>query len=333
MNGGPERQQGFTLVELMIAMVLGLLLVAAAIHLFLSNHRTYQLQDAIGRLQENARFVVEVLGRDIRAAGFAGCRSLGNGFGVSVIADENHDGEGDPDLLPDRAGVRGFDHGDGWHHNGSLTPVASADVLRITHAGKFGAPLERAVHDTSAQLHLLSPPHELEPGDLLMIGDCRSADLFIATAVSSGHRFSTVAHSAVANASNRLSRRYGTSARVRTLHRTSWFLARNPAGEPALYRREDDHPSEELIAGVQDMQFLFGVDSDGDGVPNDYETAAQIDDWDQVMSVTADLLLESLHGVGRHMAYSFAGEHVARPADMRLHRGVTATFDLRNRSL
>jgi len=65
-----RRQHGLTLVELMIAMVLGLVLVAGAIQLLVSNKQSYRLQDSLSRLQENGRFAIQLLSDDIRMSGF-----------------------------------------------------------------------------------------------------------------------------------------------------------------------------------------------------------------------------------------------------------------------
>ncbi|MQM39532.1 hypothetical protein KBTX_03561 [wastewater metagenome] len=65
-----RRQQGLTLIELMIALVLGLMLSAGAVQLFIANKQSYRLQDALARVQENGRFAVHRLSRDIRMAGY-----------------------------------------------------------------------------------------------------------------------------------------------------------------------------------------------------------------------------------------------------------------------
>lgn len=71
-----SRQSGFTLVELMIAMVLGLLVVAAAGAIFLSNQRVYGMTETTGRIQENQRASFELMARDIREAGGSPCNTL-----------------------------------------------------------------------------------------------------------------------------------------------------------------------------------------------------------------------------------------------------------------
>lgn len=73
-------QRGFTMIELMIALLLGLLVVAAASSLFLSNKRVYGATEAIGRIQENQRSAFEILARDIREAGTNPCLRLDGAY-------------------------------------------------------------------------------------------------------------------------------------------------------------------------------------------------------------------------------------------------------------
>lgn len=64
-----KRQRGFSLVELMIALVLGLVLVGGAINTFLASRQTYVLQEATSRVQEAGRFSMDLIARELRAAG------------------------------------------------------------------------------------------------------------------------------------------------------------------------------------------------------------------------------------------------------------------------
>ncbi|WP_027707094.1 PilW family protein [Zooshikella ganghwensis] len=66
-----NKQKGLSLIELMIALVLGLLLVAGVIQIFLGTSQTYRLTGDIARVQENARFALDILARDIRMAGYS----------------------------------------------------------------------------------------------------------------------------------------------------------------------------------------------------------------------------------------------------------------------
>lgn len=63
-----RRQAGFTLIELMISLVLGLVVVAAAIMLFLTGVRSQAMQQGISDLQDNANFGLNYITQDVRLA-------------------------------------------------------------------------------------------------------------------------------------------------------------------------------------------------------------------------------------------------------------------------
>lgn len=65
--------RGVTLIELMVALVLGLIVAGAAMAVFLVNRQTYVATENLGRLQESARTAFEFMAKDIRAAGMIPC--------------------------------------------------------------------------------------------------------------------------------------------------------------------------------------------------------------------------------------------------------------------
>ena len=64
------KQQGISLIELMISILLGMVLMGAALQVMLSNSRTYQLNDDISRIQENGRIAMDILVKDLRLGGY-----------------------------------------------------------------------------------------------------------------------------------------------------------------------------------------------------------------------------------------------------------------------
>ncbi|RJX75937.1 PilW family protein [Pseudomonas sp. LS-2] len=68
-----NRSRGFGLIEIMVALVLGLVVVAGIIQIFISTKTTYQTQNTAGRMQEDARFVLSKLMQEIRMTGMYGC--------------------------------------------------------------------------------------------------------------------------------------------------------------------------------------------------------------------------------------------------------------------
>jgi type IV pilus assembly protein PilW len=64
------QQQGLSLVELMVALVLGLVLMTGVLQVFLSSRQTYSANEAMARMQENGRFALEFISRSARLAGY-----------------------------------------------------------------------------------------------------------------------------------------------------------------------------------------------------------------------------------------------------------------------
>lgn len=67
--GIPEHQSGFSLVELMIAITLGLIVLLAIGSIYIGSRQTYRVQEDNARLQEAGRYALEVIGRNLRQAG------------------------------------------------------------------------------------------------------------------------------------------------------------------------------------------------------------------------------------------------------------------------
>lgn len=65
-------QKGFSLIELMIAMTLGMMLVTAVISIFLSSNKNFNQNDRYARLQENGRFALRLVTKELTMANFWG---------------------------------------------------------------------------------------------------------------------------------------------------------------------------------------------------------------------------------------------------------------------
>jgi type IV pilus assembly protein PilW len=121
-------------------------------------------------------------------------------------------------------------------------------------------------------------------------------------------------------------------------------LATNP---PALFRRPLNRAlvagaAEELVEGVARMQLRFGVDLDADSLRSvdAYVTAELVPDWQRVISVRVNLLVQSLedHLLPAPQAYQFDGMlydgkpgNGTLPPDTRLRQEFTTTVALRAR--
>lgn len=65
-----KRQHGLSIVELMVALAVGMVLIAGILQVFLSSKNTYAVNEAMSRVQENGRFALEFIARSARQAGY-----------------------------------------------------------------------------------------------------------------------------------------------------------------------------------------------------------------------------------------------------------------------
>src|SRR3569833_1609038 len=69
------RQQGLTLVELMVAITLGLIVTAGIIQVFVGSKKTYSVEESLSRLQESGRLALEFLSNELRMKRYWGFQS------------------------------------------------------------------------------------------------------------------------------------------------------------------------------------------------------------------------------------------------------------------
>ncbi len=65
-------QTGMTLIEILIALLIGAFLLGGVLQIFVSSKQTNRMQENLSRLQENGRFAMNFLTKDIRMAGYWG---------------------------------------------------------------------------------------------------------------------------------------------------------------------------------------------------------------------------------------------------------------------
>ncbi|MBA2408606.1 MAG: PilW family protein [Gammaproteobacteria bacterium] len=263
-------QHGFTLVEMMIGMVLGLLLLAGVINIFLGGRQSYQLQEGFSRLQENGRFAMDVFGVNMRHAGFK----------------------------PNALGVDDF------------TFSASATAIAPTVA-TFGTAFQ-VVTGTD--------------------NNAASADIIRDGTDTLSFRFRSTGTGVPAPLADCL----GATPSAGTLVINTLYV-RTPENE--LHCRDVTGPPQPMLDGVEGMQVLYGVDTDGDfnRTANRYSTAATVTasgDWARIVSVRVALLLSTVEGVTNTpdtTTYILLNNTAVGPFNDRLRRHVfTTTIALRN---
>lgn len=337
-------QRGLSLVELMVAMVISLVLLAGVIQIYIANSQTNRIQEANARVQENGRFAVQFLARDVRGAGYSGCVPT-ELLQIDIRADSGTE----DDIPGTEDSIEGFNDvaaGNSWG------AVAGTDVVRLTGAMNANVKLAGNMTSDNANIQVTGNPNNWEAGDLLFIADCENGDLFEATNVSQntgGGTGITIAHSSAGNVDPKLSKVYGQDARVLQFQDIAYFVRDTgrtaPDGDPilGLYREVDGGTPQELIEGVADLQAVYGQDTDESGDIDRYVTADALagDDWAQVLAVRMQVLTVSTEAnvLDDPQTYFIDGEVIgddssesALIADRRLRRVFTTTAVIRNRT-
>lgn len=317
-----RRQPGFSLVEFMIAIALGLLLVSGVGYLYIGSRGAFRASDNLSRLQENARYALYVLSSDIRMAGYAGCGNMASVV-MRTIANAPV-----PTMNAQNALVA-------YDNPAANTPVAGhiagTDVIAIMAAYSNGANLTGNLTPANANVQITGNPDGFKQGDVLIVTNCQYADVFKVTNVPGAAGVVTLDHSNSSNTGNRVGT-YGPDAFVMRVDQRTYFIRNNPAGNPALYRVGLDGVAEELVEHVRDMQFAYGLDTNADGAADQYTSAPTAGELPAVVSVRINLLIE-----GQDNNVATAPQSVVfnngtfNAPDRRLYQVFSATVSLRNR--
>lgn len=369
------RARGFGLVELMIAVVIGLILIAGVTEIFLSSKRTYATTNELSRLQENARYAAHMLTQDLRMAGFSGCspkvrnmlNPAGTGYSKTLwdvnqaVGGWEYDGTGYNDtytittLAPAGVATSKWDNGEA-SSSGLPTDlqdrvVPGTDVIAIKRlTANSDIKLKDNNNAKSSSLNTEGANGIAQYTILMVTKDCMEADLFqkrnnaSATSISAGNGSSS--NPGPGNSENKFSAEYDSETQVLFFETAVYYIGSNPSGQPALYRvpfagktlSADDH--QELAAGVESLQVVFGEDTDAtpDGVANRYVSIDEVTDGAKIVDVRFSLLMrtegEPADAIDSTSTYTVAGKTTINPQDdRRLRYVLTSTVKLRNRGI
>ncbi|UCD71559.1 MAG: PilW family protein [Syntrophobacterales bacterium] len=80
-----KRKTGFTIIELLVALSISSILIAAAYRTFTAQHKVYHVQNEVMEMQQGVRVAMDILARDIRMAGFWSTVSLSNPILINPV--------------------------------------------------------------------------------------------------------------------------------------------------------------------------------------------------------------------------------------------------------
>ncbi|WP_455210275.1 PilW family protein [Kaarinaea lacus] len=330
--GKAQKQSGMTLIEIMIAMTLGLVLTGGVIQLFLTSKQTFRMNEAMAAVQESGRFAMDSISRDLRMAGYQGCADPGSVPTESVVINDP------PTANLLQTAVLGSE--------GS----ADADTLTVQFASGNAARLVSNTDPVNATIVAQTNPDDIAANEVVMIADCTSVHLVRVTAVANGASDVTLTYGAAENNLGNLSKAYSpASTQVMRFNSVTYSVAptgrTNSRGEAisGLFRQGlNDAAPVELVEGVENLQIQYG-ERLADGSVRFLDADAAGLDMSRVESVRIGLLLAATNATSEQLdnkTYVLAGTSVepeggsaavTHPVDNRLRRAFNATVSLRNR--
>ena len=266
---------GFSLIELMIALTLGLLVLTVLAGIFASTSRARSELERTSQQVDNARYAVEVLSEDLQLAGYFGELSVS---GLPI-----------PGALPDPCStdpaewevalplhLQGYDEGAAVPACVPGTLKAATDVLAVRRVGTCVAGIG------TCDAVVASMPY-------LQVPLCSSAPAPYRLGLASATAF------------NLTRKDCATVAGVRRYVVNVYFISNdNGAGAniPSLKRLEFNgagFTETVLVEGIERLQIEYGVDNDGDGSPDVYTAdPATTSDWANVVTAKVHVLARTL---------------------------------------
>lgn len=357
------RMRGMTLIEMMVALALGLIVVAAVGYIYISGLQSYRTQETMARLQEGGRFAFEILARNIRMAGSDAC---GASSRANVVVGT------DWYLNLYNAPLIGYENGSGLPTD-IVGELANRDAITIIQADNSAAYTITNHNPSSAQFDL-SAPSDLKEGEVLVVcsSDGTHSAVFQMSGPNSATPSNVVHNTGVSGISpGNCSKKLGTpvpstctastpasegteytfpnGSRIMRLSSMTYFIRNNPAGVPSLYRQKLSlsgssiaTTAEELVEGVENMQIEYGVDTDTTDDATDkglkveqYVNASAVTDWSRVVSVKISLLMRTVEDnaadAPQTYRYPTPSSSAQTATDRRIRKVVSHVVRVRNR--
>lgn len=350
-----NKQSGFSLIELMISSVIGLLILLAVSRAYIATTKAYTLNEGSGRIQENARLALESIQRDVRMAGYMGCvndgaRLRSSEAFVHLTGASNTQSFTGTDFSENFSkSLEGFEAagtGPGASINlasasSTWSPVlptqlrgrvvAGSDVLVVRYIGP-NRYSPTSITTVSAGKKIVLPASAqnfVVANRIYAISDCRQTSFFYATGVNStGTEFTAqgvggsevfVSSTAYIYETTSVAYYVGQNGNIRSLYRLP------------LYRNMTNITATPLVDNVQTLQAVYAWDSANplpDGAIDKEGTAASLASatvagqqvYDRVGQVRVGLLLQAQgprarDGVGTQADQQSLAGVQVRPAD------------------
>ncbi len=349
-----RRQAGIGLIELMISITLGLFLISGAVGVFISSKSTQGFNTELSWIQDNARFTMATLTRDIRMAGYFGCSSSQN--------TTNTVNSGSEWYLDFNIGVEGWDGSESFptgfpsaYNSNAASGLPNSDLITIRSASETELRIDRTPSINSVNLQLFDD-HPFEVGDILVASDCEQTSIFQMTASTASH---VVVHNTGAGSPGNCTHLLAgagctgvgpqqghlfdssNGATISQIKSYGYFVDLADDGSPALFRREmygnsgsANLRNVELVQGVENIQVVYGHDSNDDDYADHYIDATDVTSsamWEDVVAVRLHVLFRSYTETATEpLPFRFVNATYT-PNDRFFRQEFISTIELRNK--
>lgn len=357
-----SKNKGFGLVELLIAILLSTVISIAIVQVFGRNKSSYIAHEDVTRLQENGRYAIQLLSKELRASDYWGCTDSFDDITSNVT------GLVFPDPTTAGVGVSGTEGAEVLGDDGFEFRPDTLQITGMRFTGSYPLVVNHDVADTQFQIQVPGNTG-IQPNELLVAGKCgpSSAVVFqvtndVDTTITgpAGNMVATVEHLSTPSAANPTPYSNASdvldpgvfSARSTTVFRNLSFnnvfsiadddpdndLATPPV--PTLMLSLSGGAAQPLVPGVENMQIVYGEDTNGDEEADRYVNVSDVSDFEDIVSVRISILVRSPKANNADPApYTMEGLEVdvddIEPADNGLfhnRRVYSATIALRNRT-
>lgn len=357
---------GFSLIELMVAVVLALLLSAALISVFVGSRSAYQETSGVAALADEGRFALDSISGLAREAGFIGCTYASTGTTGNTMLNWS----GTPLAFDFRYGVGGYEAAatspgdtvtlpaiptdgaavadwtptlDAAFTAATGKQIQGSDILVLRSSLPQSTPVYTTADATAGAGSLtVSSAGSLQQTQLAVVSDCTKAVPFQIGAVT-GSSPATVSFAGVGGSpgdtTTSLPVGFSTGALVYPLTTTIFYIGMGDDGDSALRELTLQNgmvgtnvfTDSEVVEDVENMQILYGISSGG-GIA--YVTADQVPDFSSVESLEIAVLVASPPGSvaapATAQTFDLLGTEVTAPRDTRLRRVFEKTIGLRD---
>lgn len=250
LNDRAARASGFTLIELMVAMVLGLIVIAGVTSVFLAGQQSFRTNDALANVQDSSRVAFELMARDIREAGLAGCNSV-NDRVTNVYTDAPGNGGKDVWWADWSNMVHGYDDASGDPALAGIAsgvPVAGTNSLELVSAA--GTPVEINTDNLGSDFTLNAATTNLTNGDLALVCSPQQAAILqigyaaggtdvtykVGNGVAPGNCSTNLGYQNNACTGDSPDYTFPGNSVISRMSAVDWYIGTNDEGGTSLYR-------------------------------------------------------------------------------------------------